>query len=463
MLILVNNRTLTENREKTYLTANIAAAATTLTVRAVDNNSWADNDWIIVGEIGTPNAEILQLNGAVSDGTSLVVDNAGSGGARFAHAVDEPVYRIDFNQVEYSRSTTIGGSKTVLSTGEVKPEDFQSYYDDQANSTGFGYVRFKNSFTGGFSAYSDDIPYAGQPQSALSSMIKKVRALCDEQSDSFISDEEITDGLNDKQRDIINERLWTFDEMERSTSSVQYQFAYAVDSEIKTLHTVRFRTLPLANIGQARWEMLHWNTEQTSDTPTHVAIFTEEMKIYPQPSSSANADALNGSITASATSITVDDASGFQRGDFYRFQIDSEIIYSTFATTANVFTGCLRGQEGTTAATHSDDAVVTELDIVSTGQAVPVDLVNQSDTTIVPEPIVLCYGVAADLCHGKLNKDALGDRYDAKFKDGIEGLRNKFTLKMTSQPSRVKDPSEVIFDNGKFLNPNNYPQNVIAP
>ena len=99
MLFLVRNRILTENRAKTYLTAAVAAAGTTLTVKAVDTNAWANNDWIILGEIGTPTAEVLQLNGVVADGTSIVIDNAGSGGARFAHSIDEPVYRIDYNQV----------------------------------------------------------------------------------------------------------------------------------------------------------------------------------------------------------------------------------------------------------------------------------------------------------------------------------------------------------------------------
>ncbi len=461
MLLLVNNRTLTQNREKTYLTVNVAAAGTTLTVKAVDNTAWADNDWVLVGEIGNPNAEILQINGAVSDGTSLTVDNAGSGGARFAHAVDEPVYRLDFNQIQYARATTEDGSKTVLATNEVMPEDFQSRYDDQSNTTGYAFVRFKNSFTGGFSAYSDAIPYGGQTQSSLTRMIEKVRALTDEQNDDFISDAQITDALNDKQRDIINERLWTFDEIVRSASSIQYQFAYEQDTEIKTLHTVRFRTLPLANIGQARWEMLHWNTSQTSTTPTHVSIFGGKMQIYPQPEDSAGASQLNGAISSSATSITVDDGGEFERGDYFRFQIDSEIIYATYEA-SDVFSGCLRGQEGTTAASHLDNAVVTELDIVSTGQKAPVDLVQQNDETIIPEPITLCYGVAGDLCHGKLNKMELGDRWDKKYEEGIKSLRDKFTLKMTSQPGRIKDPSEVIFDNGKFLNPNNYPQNVTA-
>src|SRR3990167_287705 len=123
MLFLVRNLELIKNREKTYLTAAVAVAGTTLTVRAVDSNAWADNDWILVGEIGSKNAEILQINGTVSDGTSLTIDNAGSGGARFAHAVNEPVYRTPYNQIEFSRATTITGSKTVLATNELQVDE----------------------------------------------------------------------------------------------------------------------------------------------------------------------------------------------------------------------------------------------------------------------------------------------------------------------------------------------------
>ena len=74
MLFLVRNYELIKDREKTYLTADADAAATTLTVRAVDTNSMADNDYLIVGEIGTENSEIMQINGTVVDGTSLTID-----------------------------------------------------------------------------------------------------------------------------------------------------------------------------------------------------------------------------------------------------------------------------------------------------------------------------------------------------------------------------------------------------
>jgi len=160
MILKAYNRTLTEDRERTFLTAASAAAATTLTVIAVDTNSWADNDYIIVGEIGSPTAEVLQLQGAVSDGTSITVDNNGAGGARFAHSIGEPVYRIDFNRVEFNRNSTntISGV-TVLTTIEIQPDDEFTRYEDTGSSTGFGFVRFNNQTSSVYSSYSDGVNY----------------------------------------------------------------------------------------------------------------------------------------------------------------------------------------------------------------------------------------------------------------------------------------------------------------
>ena len=128
MLFLARNVELIKNVEKTYLTATVTVAGTTLTVRAVDTNSMTDNDYLIVGEIGSENAEVLQINGAVSDGTSLTIDNNGSGGARYDHAIDEPVYRIGYNRIEFSRATTEAGTKSVLTTIEIQPDDIYTRY-----------------------------------------------------------------------------------------------------------------------------------------------------------------------------------------------------------------------------------------------------------------------------------------------------------------------------------------------
>ena len=69
------------------------------------------------------------------------------------------------------------------------------------------------------------------------------------------------------------------------------------------------------------------------------------------------ADTLDGAISATAQSIVLDSASGFPTGGG-RILIGSEQITYGAISTATL-TGCERGVNGTTAASHSDGVAVT--------------------------------------------------------------------------------------------------------
>lgn len=64
---------------------------------------------------------------------------------------------------------------------------------------------------------------------------------------------------------------------------------------------------------------------------------------------------LNGSLTNSATTITVDDTKDFPEQG--RLKVDDEEIFYT-GKTPTTFTGCMRGVRGTVAVSHSDNAVI---------------------------------------------------------------------------------------------------------
>ena len=87
------------------------------------------------------------------------------------------------------------------------------------------------------------------------------------------------------------------------------------------------------------------------------------IEVNPIPDTSAGTTAINdaGNISATVTTITVDSTSGFPSEGW--IIIDSEVIRYT-NTTTTTFTGCVRGEEGTTAASHLDNATVTERDLV---------------------------------------------------------------------------------------------------
>ena len=458
MLFIARNVELIKNTEKTYLTASVAVAATTLTVRAVDTNSMANNDYLIVGEIGSENAEIMQINGTVSDGTSLTIDNNGSGGTRYTHAIDEPVYRIAFNRIEFSRATTEGGTKSVLATNEIQPDDIYTRYEDVANTTGFGFVRFNNQTTSAFSAYSDGIPYTGYTTKSLGRMQRMVRRHLNEPDVRFITDDDITEEINEKQRDVAHERLWSFYEDIFSASIVANQRAYEIDDDVVVgkVHNVVVESEPLAKIDTVRFDILHWDTVRTGD-PTHFRVWNNDIELYPTPTSAATTTALNGAATATAASITVDSTSGFSPSG--RIIIDSEVISYTRTSTTQ-FLGCIRGLEESTAAAHSDDATVTERDLIYTAHREPNELVDVGDETAIPDQAVLVYGAAMELAIGKINDQVLHDRLKIKYDQSLERLRDKFGQKVTSQYFKIKDKMEVISDDSRFRNPNDYPQNI---
>ena len=71
-----------------------------------------------------------------------------------------------------------------------------------------------------------------------------------------------------------------------------------------------------------------------------------------------NETTLNGAITSSATTVTVDDSTQFPSSG--TFLIGTELItYTANNDTTGVLTGCTRGTSSTTAAAHTDNKKVT--------------------------------------------------------------------------------------------------------
>lgn len=479
MLLKAQHASLIKDRERTYITSATAAAATAVIVADTDlapaatsSNVWADNDYMLIGNFGEETCEIMQINNTsgVWTATSLTIDRSNSsGGTRFAHPVGTPVYRLDFNRVEFNRNTTDSTSGvSVLTTIRLQTNELFTRYEDVSNTTGFGFVRFNNETSSAFSSYSDGVNYEVSGQSSsqdprtLWMLRKKVRQLLDEKTDVKLKDEQIDAALNDKQRDIGHHRLWSFFEVERSLSIVANQFAYDIPITVQKIHSVRFDTQPLIPINKTDWDFLHFNTNQSTTRPSHMAIWNNQLLVYPRPSTASSTTTLGAAITTTtATSITVVASSAFNRGDYYRFIIDSEVIYATNST-STTFTGCLRGREGTTAATHLISVTVTERDIVYNGHVEPQDLIDTQDRTPVPEAEVVALGAAIELAPFVGKQDML-PIFENRYAKKIKELESKYLTKQTGYHGRVKPAEQVISTGrGTFDNPNSYPSGIVG-
>ena len=467
MLFLTRNDELIKDREKTLLTAPIAVGGVTATVRAVDaaggtTSAWNDNDYIIIGEIGAKNAELLQINGAVADGTTITFDQSGAGGARFVHAVDEPVYRIDYNMIEMSGNTAATSvGTTVIALNEIQVDDLYTRYEDADNLVRavpytHGFTRWNNGAN--YSDYSDPIPYTGYTPRSLGRIMKMVRRHLDEEDFRTLRDEDIIEEINEKQRHISHERLWSFYEDIFSDSTVANTRQYDIDNDVVVgkSHTVVVRGDPMAKISRKRWNMLHWDTVVTGD-PTHVHIWNNDMYFYPTPSAAASTDTVGANIAIGDVTITGTSTSGFQQSG--RILINDEVIsYDNISATQ--FLGCKRGLEETTAAAHVIADDITERDIVYTANREPNELRDTMDETAIPDPLALVYGTAMELALGKLDNQGMHDRMKLKYDQAMDRLRDKFGRKQTSSYFTIKDKDDYVRDIGSLRDPNQYPTNI---
>lgn len=452
MLLKCDNRVLTIDQPKTILTASVAAAGTTLTV--TNNNGLSQNDFVLIGKMGEEKTEIKRISAAVVAGTSLTIV-----ACTFAHDEDTPITKLDFDQVNFAHTTTITGSKTSLTTVALDPTEIYTFYEDKTYTTGYGFCRFYDANGAVYSVYSDAIPYTGYTDKMLRSIRNKVRRLINETDElnSPISNDEIDEEINLAQREIAHDRLWSFYESTKSFSSVANQYEYTLATDVFKLYEAKFDTQPLAVIDLHRWNILRWDADTTADA-THICMWGNKARIYPYPSSSATATAINDAddITAADTTITVDSAADFKTQG--RIIIDSEVISYT-GTSATTFTGCTRGEEGTTAATHADDAVVTARDFVYNFQEEPADLSDETDTTDIPEPSSMGYKAAAELAL-RLDQDVLHDRLLVKYDKALTQLRKIDEPKIKSTFGRVKGVKQVVIDENIWRDSNQYPTNI---
>jgi hypothetical protein len=178
------------NNFRTYLSAQIAAGGTTMTVYdtgAVTGNGLADNDWFIAGTVGDNETEENDVNGTVTRGTSITVTNALS----FDHELDAPITKIFERGIKIYGAATDGGSGTIIESIDAKAgagrqladavmiewhRDFTEY---TLISTDTSYAYYYATFTDGTteSGSSDYVLAAGLGSTSVEYMIRQALSL----------------------------------------------------------------------------------------------------------------------------------------------------------------------------------------------------------------------------------------------------------------------------------------------
>lgn len=165
-IIPSQNNFLTADRKYTFLNAGASASSTTLTVASIVG--FATDQLLLVGEIGSEKAEIVQTHASTSPSGSTVTL---ASGLSFDHPAGTRVYIIDWDKVEIHWSLTEDGSKTLLDTIDIQVDQVETVYEDTSKVEGYYFIRFKNSVTDSYSDYSDAIPWEGFDDNTVSKAI----------------------------------------------------------------------------------------------------------------------------------------------------------------------------------------------------------------------------------------------------------------------------------------------------
>lgn len=199
----IDNRSLTQNTEFSFLVNNESSGVTAGTgVTVVNSDIFADsvtNDYALLGEWGAENSEILKLSSVtVSGGVHTIKFTAST---KFAHSESTRITLLKYNQVRFYRTTTatFNSNPANALTGfvDIQPDDYFTKYYDLTNSTGFGWVVFYNATTTVVSSPTNAIPYASFSENSVQEIFKFFDSLLNTKEVSLISGQEKFKWLNE--------------------------------------------------------------------------------------------------------------------------------------------------------------------------------------------------------------------------------------------------------------------------
>lgn len=224
----------TDGLEKSFLSFPYSVGTTSIQVK--NNNRFAANDRIMLGEMGNEATEIVTVSSVSADGNTIVI-----GATVFAHSADDPVYQMPFDQVKYYRSTTgSGGAYSVISTQnmDVDNADLTTKYDDTTGLASYYYkFTFYHSISTLESAFSDVIAGSGWRREQTGHIVDEILQEVSDLNELNITRTELLGYFNDVNDDLQLNTARPYDFLKRSTTlgrtlNLNY-VAYPVDSNGK--------------------------------------------------------------------------------------------------------------------------------------------------------------------------------------------------------------------------------------
>ncbi len=314
--IYAENQGLTRGQKFTYLSSDAASAASTLNVQSIVG--FTINQILCIGEVGQEKTEIIKTHAATAPtGTTITLASA----LTFDHPQDTKVYLVNWDQAEFSHTVTSDGTKTVMNTIALQPDQDQTQYDDTTYSSGYYFYRLKNSILSVYSAYSDPLPYGDYADNTV--MAIKQRAL-----------ESINENIGNLiTHSFLDQCLWQA-RREYHNSPGKRPFRRAYNSDLGNVTTGMFRISVPADL----------QDQETAKNIFGIRIGTEDnMRYYTKKDwdwdyQGVGHTTVKTAITAGDTSIVLTDTRDFDESGSVVIGAQT-ITYTANAESTGILTG----------------------------------------------------------------------------------------------------------------------------
>lgn len=186
-----DNRSLLENAKFSYLSTNYASGVSSVVL--LNATGFAADQYVLIGNFGSPSAEILKIAAVTTNTLTFKDESDVAANTTRAHAESSRVTILSYNQVKFYHTATATYATTdLLTTADINPLDFFTTYEDNTNSTGYGWFVFYNQETTELSSNSNAIPYSGFGITTVKTVMDDFFSLLNNKELSLIS---VTDAL----------------------------------------------------------------------------------------------------------------------------------------------------------------------------------------------------------------------------------------------------------------------------
>jgi len=225
---------------QTSLTSAATSGSSTLTVKSI--TGFAVNQILLIGELGAEDSEIIKTHSA-TEPTESTIELASD--LQFAHSVYTKITILLYDQVEFSHSVTETSAKIpldyngniALTNGLVSltGDSEEVRCDDETYSSGYYWVRYKNSIEATFSSYTGPVPYTGFADNTVGKIIAKALKRCHLKGfTEFIDYDFCIDEINECLRFVSGKlktwsKLQNFDYVLGQTARGTYKYALPSD------------------------------------------------------------------------------------------------------------------------------------------------------------------------------------------------------------------------------------------